>query len=101
MNKEYFKYLLSSKRSLLVFLGVINLLFPTLIYFLSLADGWYYNTAMNTVLYSCALVFLECVLLPVIYFSFLHNKKGVDTYFALPISRKEIYITTYIVIILE
>lgn len=101
MNKAYFQYLLKSKKKLFVFLSVFNFLFPTLTYFISVASEWNDEIASICIVYASLLLFAECIILPILHFLFLHNKKGVDTYFALPISKHELYITNLVLIVLE
>lgn len=95
MNRQYFNYLHKSKKNLNILLLVINLIFPTLFYFVSEID------ASGVMASALVLVFVEAVALPIVHFNFINSKSGVDTYYALPVSRKEIYITTMIYIVGE
>ena len=102
MNKTYFKYLLNSKKNILIFLAVINLLFPALIYFISIsasltkAIAGTGTTIYDCVTPTCLLLFAECIFIPILFFNFIHSQKGCDTYLAIPVSRKELFITSYV-----
>lgn len=78
INLEYFKNLVSSKKYLLLFIFLISLLSAFV------EDGVY-------LIFSITL--LLCFILPIIVFKYIHDKKAVDTYFSLPLSRKELLIT--------
>ena len=102
MNKKYFNYLFQSKRNIGIFLLIVNLIFPTLMYFISFSTNELPATlAEGNIYWSGIILLIECYILPVIYLYFIQNKRSVDTYFALPISRKDIYITTYLYIVLQ
>lgn len=95
MNKEYLIYLIKSKKSqcvaLVIFyaIGVIlsSTLQSTTIDFI----------ATNTAVSSVILAVSTTALVPITY-SYIHNKKAVDTYFSLPISRKEMLLTSQLFI---
>ena len=81
-SKEYFKYLFQSKKYLLLFLLVFTLL-----------------NVIGTKLTGLSLI-LQCMtavglsfLLPVMVFYHVHDRKAVDTYFSIPVSRKALLIT--------
>ena len=102
MNKKYFSYLFQSKRNIGIFLLIVNLIFPTLMYFISFSTNELPATlAEGNIYWSGIILLIECYILPVIYLYFIQNKRSVDTYFALPISRKDIYITTYLYTVLQ
>ncbi len=81
-SKEYFKYLFQSKKYLLLFL----LVFTLLNVFGIRISGW------PLILQSLTAAGLS-YLLPVIVFYHVHDRKAVDTYFSIPVSRKALLIT--------
>lgn len=78
INTEYLKNLILSKKYLLLFVFLIALLSSTV------KDGVFLILTISLLL---------CYILPVVVFKYIHDKKAVDTYFSLPISRKELLIT--------
>ena len=97
MNKTYFNYLLKSKRSLCVVVIVLYALgFAVSMISFNSGDGRY---LLNITIASVLLALFTFILVP-LEFKFVHNKKAVDTYFALPITRKEILVTTLVFICL-
>ena len=99
MNRQYFEYLNKSKKNLNIILLVINLIFPGLYFIVNFGDG--YADAESIIIFALLAVLLETIFLPIIHFNYMNSKSGVDSYFALPISRKEIIVTTLVYIILE
>lgn len=95
MNKTYFKYLLKSKKSLCVVVTVLYLLS----FIMVVTSGNFNSRTFIDVLTAASIVLgiLSYVLVP-IFFNYVHNKKAVDTYFALPVSRKETLVTTLVFI---
>ena len=82
-SKEYFKYLLTSNRYLLI-----------LVFFL-----FAFNAIGNTIkgldlLLQGFLAVLFSFILPIIVFYHVHDKRAVDSYFALPVDRKRILATS-------
>ena len=81
-SKEYLKYLFRSNKYLLLFLAVFTLL-----------------NVLGTSLRGLSLL-LQCLaaiglsfLLPVMVFYHVHDRKAIDTYFSIPVSRKALLIT--------
>ena len=95
MNKEYLSYLFKSKKSLCVVTGLLYVL--SYIIFFSM-DGLDSGRAIAGLASSCFILGIMCYVLVPIVFSYVHNKKAVDSYFSLPVSRKEVLITTQIFI---
>ena len=83
-NLNYFKYLLKSKSYLLIFASLLSLL----ITFTN--TGKNYKTAYIGLIIIC---FILCFGLPCLIFEYVHNKRAVDTYYSLNISRKSMLIT--------
>ena len=82
-SKEYFKYLIKSNRYLIL---VIYLLYFFLI--LTNVDNLDVSFVLITVI-NIGLTYL----LPMYIFSYVHDKKAVDTFYSLPISRKAMLLT--------
>ena len=99
MNREYLKYLNKSKTNLNVFLIVINLIFPTLVYFAT-RDNFGFSGDVF-VFAALIMVFIEMLALPVYHFNYINSKARSDRYYSLPISRKEIFLTTLVYIWFE
>ena len=76
-SKEYFSYLFKSKKYLLLIILLVTLLnvFGT--------QDAKVSFVIETVI--CGML---CYFLPVYIFSYIHNKKAVDTFFSIPVSRK-------------
>ncbi|MDO4500291.1 MAG: hypothetical protein Q4B60_03340 [Erysipelotrichaceae bacterium] len=95
MNKKYLKHLFKSNKVLSIFVIISQIAIYGLSYFTMFGgknDVRFVNAngLMLTILMGLTYI------LPVIIFSFVHNKKAVDTYFALPVTRKEILISNII-----
>ena len=89
-SKEYFNYLLKSKKYLLLF-----------VFLLTIMNILSNKTVDITLGIECVICFGLAYFLPVYIFSYIHNKKAVDTFFSMPISRKAMLITAIIFIILS
>lgn len=88
-SKAYFNYLLKSKKYLLLFIFLITLLFV------------FTNKEIKDALTIQSVLCVGlCYFLPVYLFSYIHNKKAVDTFFSIPVSRKAMLITGLIFAIL-
>ncbi|MBR3006248.1 MAG: hypothetical protein IKH68_06295, partial [Erysipelotrichaceae bacterium] len=81
-SKEYFRYLLSSNRYLLILLLLVGMLN---------ALG---NTIRGLDLILQGIFAVGCsFILPMIVFYHVHDKKAVDSYLSLPVSRKAMLVT--------
>lgn len=89
MNKDYLKYLFKSKKGLVAFTLIAYLLIEITCYF-SVSEERLIATLAGT---GVVLGIVSYALVPIM-FSYTHNKKAVDSYFALPIKRKEMLIST-------
>lgn len=78
---DYFKYLLRSKKYVLLLILLI-----TLFNSFGSSDS-YYNG------FHLFITAILCFLVPFSVFYYIHNKKAVDTFFSLPISRKKLLAT--------
>ncbi len=90
MNNSLFKYLMKSKKTAIIFIFVVYALLYSMVYaIVGLNEAYILSLAIATVI-----AFILSVVLIPISFCYVHNKKAVDSYFSLPISRKEQLITT-------
>ena len=81
-SREYFKYLFNSKKYLLLFIFLISLL-------MVIAGANLEFAFLLQFVFSLLLSFV----MPVLVFDHVHDKKAVDTYFSLPLSRKKMLYT--------
>ncbi len=96
MNKKYLNYLIKNRKVLILFFLAVYLC-VCLTWNLSAAGtaapGYgYYSAAKAAIAISIVL----CYALPVLHFSYVHQRSSADLYFALPVSRKEQRITTLV-----
>lgn len=94
MNLNYFKHLIKSQKIAILFFFVLYLG----ISYTPFLDGGSAVTSSDLleVIFTIATVLsaMASFALPVLLFSFVHRKRSVDVYFSLPVSRKELLITT-------
>lgn len=91
MSRNYLKYLFKSKKSLCVVVIVLYILFfVTSI----VSNGDALERFVDSLLSNFIITGLLTYILIPICFSFIHNKKAVDTYFSLPVTRKQMIITS-------
>ncbi|MBR2578475.1 MAG: hypothetical protein IKE38_06030 [Erysipelotrichaceae bacterium] len=81
-SKEYFDYLIRSKKYLLLFLLLLMLLI--------IVGGRDMGTALGI---EGLIGLMLCFALPVYIFYYVHDKKAVDTFFSIPVSRKALLVT--------
>lgn len=86
-SMEYFKYLIKSKRYLILLIGLVTLLN---IVGSKESTGVFLQSILSIVL---------AYLLPVYIFYYNHDKKAVDTFYSIPVSRKALLITGVLFII--
>ena len=96
MNKKYFGYLLKNRKIALVFFFAIYLGLS----FAPFIDAGNGNinegTAATAFAIAMTLSIVMSFVLPVLQLAFVHNRRSVDMYFALPVSRKEMLITNLV-----
>lgn len=92
MNKQYLKYLFKSKKGTVTFIGI----FYTLLYITTVITANGSNKSLIGLLAAGVILGILSYLIIPIMFNYVHNKKAVDSYFCLPISRKEMLTTTLI-----
>lgn len=87
INKNYLKYLFKSKKYFLIFIVLIQVV----LCISSSSSSFNFNNPFTTnVLFWGYLVGLILAFtMPIIVFSYVHNKKAIDTYYPLNMSRKE------------
>ena len=93
MNKNYFTYLMRSHRGFVLFSIIINL-FVILTAFLSLHMGA--DKVISSLFAIAIIAGTMTFALPPLLLRYVHDKKAVDAYFAIPISRREMLNTTLI-----
>ena len=93
MNKNYFKWLVKSRKVSILFFTLICIAFQ-LISFTTYNPEYPLETfSISTNIGGMLSVFLT-ISIPVLLFSYIHRKSSADMYLALPVSRKEQLITT-------
>ena len=92
MNKNYFKWLIKSRKVSLLFFILIYIGFQ-LIPFTSFDPEYPKDVFITGANIGCVLSILLTMAMPVYLFAYIHKKSSVDMYFSLPVSRKEQLIT--------
>ena len=88
MNKKYLKWLLKERKITLIFF--LFLYIAVAIVGSSYGDGFrWYSISERAMVFSMILAYV----LPLITFSYVHNRQSTDVRFALPVSRREMCIT--------
>ena len=93
MNKNYFRYLFRTYRILIIFFLAMYLCLSLLWNLFSVPDTpgiGFYRSVNAAMVLSTGLTFV----LPVLLFSFAHKRREADLIFALPMSRKELRLTS-------
>ncbi len=90
LNKSYFNYLIKSKKYLLIALCIVQAILAFSNFGKPLNE---YSLLSNTAMLSYSLGAIVAFVLPLVIFSYVHNKKAVDTYYSLNISRKSLLFT--------
>ena len=92
MNKQYFNYLFKSRKNINIFLLIVNIIFTSFNLFTSNQQTLFRYA--NILEFSAFIVMMECFVMPIIIFFYRFSKRASDTYFALPITRKELFVTS-------
>ena len=92
MNKNYFKWLIKSRKVSLLFFILIYIGFQ-LIPFTSFDSSYPKDVFITSANIGCVLSILLTIAMPAYLFAYIHRKSSVDMYFSLPVSRKEQLIT--------
>ena len=79
---DYFKYLFKSKKYLVLLIGLIGLM-----------NCLFSKASTDSVIIQELLSYVLCFIIPIDVFYHIHDKKAIDTYFSLPISRKAMLIS--------
>ena len=90
LNKNYFNYLIKSKKYFLIVLCIIQAIFAFTGFGKSPANLSFLG---NSVIISYAFGGAVAFILPLVIFSYVHDKRAVDTYFSLNVSRKSLLFT--------
>lgn len=92
ISKDYLRYLFQSKKIAWIFFLAMYMGVSLSSFITGMSElVSRYSTAMNA---SCILAIIMTFILPVFLFSFVHQKKSCDSYFALPVKRSELLGTT-------
>ena len=83
-SREYFNYLLRSKRYLILFIFLISLLNI-------IGSGKDVSMFLQ-----CFIAVVMCFAIPFNVFYFIHDRKAIDTFFSIPVSRKAMMITSLV-----
>ena len=93
MNYKYLKYQVKSRKFLLLFLAVVQVLAG---FFAFLTDSYSSTSCIQlSAGYTFSFLMISLLVLTPFFFSYVHNKKSVDTYFSLPLSKKELFFNTF------
>lgn len=93
MNKSYLKYLFKSKKGLCIALSLLYVFAYLLCFTVNSEEGYIIGLAVI----SCIFGLFTIIAVPLVY-NFVHNKKAVDSYFSLPVTRKEMILTSQLYI---
>ncbi len=99
MNTKYLSYLFKNRKVAIIFFFILYLAICLTPYisgntYANINDSSYINSLFGVILgIGFAMSVMLTYILPVILFSFVHSKKSVDLYFALPVKRKDQLIT--------
>ncbi|MGN1405236.1 MAG: hypothetical protein ACI4WM_03125 [Erysipelotrichaceae bacterium] len=96
MNRNYFKYLLRSNKFVIAFVFIVN----ALIYVIERINQNFYFSSLFSNTGNIVFFFILCFVLPVLMFHHVQNKRSVDSYFALPVKRRNMAITSIVFAIL-
>lgn len=92
MNKQYFNYLIKSKKGAITFVVILYVLFYITV---TITTSGVQAALIGFLTAGIILGILSYVIVPIM-FNYVHNKKAVDSYFCLPISRREMLVTTMV-----
>lgn len=92
MNRNYLKYLFRQKKIVLIFFFVVYVGI-SLTCFIDFNPMYAVESYKNCLLAGCIMSVMLALALPVLQLSYVHRKRSVDQYFALPVSRKAQLIT--------
>ena len=88
MNKNYLNYLIKTRKALIIFFFAAYLCVSLTwnLAGVNTVPGYGFYSAVKAAI---AISVVLCYALPVLLFSFVHQRSSVDLFFALPVSRKE------------
>lgn len=89
LNKAYFTYLLKSKKYFLIIVCILQAIMAFAVTSKSQVTDSINYAFLGTYVFGLIIAFV----LPLIVFSYIHNKKAIDTYFSLNMSRNALLFT--------
>jgi hypothetical protein len=93
MSKNWLRYILLSRKALWIFIVVM---FLALSFTPAFMNRIYFQDVSWAVMGMAVIMdMVLAYILPELLFSFVHRRKSADQYFALPVSRKKILLTTF------
>ena len=92
MDRNYFKYLVKSNKAMIAFVFIVN----AFIYVIERFNQNYYYSSMFSNTGNIVFFYVLCFVLPVLLFNHAQNKKSADSFFALPVKRKNVVITSLV-----
>ena len=90
MSKDYFKYLVRNRKLLIGFFFVLYLVISLFLFRIGRGQEVFCSITMTSMILSLGMTFV----LPVLLFSFAQRRSSADVYFALPVSRKQMRLTS-------
>ena len=90
MSKDYFKYLVRNRKLLIGFFFVLYLVISLFLFRIGRGQEVFCSIVMTSMILSLGMTFV----LPVLLFSFAQRRSSADVYFALPVSRKQMRLTS-------
>ncbi len=96
MNKNYVSYLFKSKKVLVGFIAIVEIVMTLLIRMVTASQALTLGPWLGCMWINAVGSYILCFAMPIYLLKFLHSKKAADTYFALPITRKELLSSCYI-----
>ncbi len=92
MNRQYFNYLFKSRKNINIFLLIVNIIFTSFNLFTSSQRTL--DSYASILEFSSIIVLIECFVMPIIIFFYRFSKRASDTFFSLPLTRKELFTTS-------
>jgi hypothetical protein len=95
INAGFFRFLIKRNTRLMILTSVAMIaLYPLLAFTEFVFNGTYSQTFFNVGrAFQLVVFFVSLVIVPFVIFSYLNSKKSLDVYHALPITRKDLFLT--------
>jgi len=87
MNKQWFKYLFKTKKTSIIFFGLIYFF----MLFINYTDSYY-----SPLIFGATLSIIISIILPIMMLRFVHNRNSSDVYLSMPISRRQLLVTNLV-----